>query len=84
MSSRYLKKHTHVSFSYKYRSAKNLQTIKRAKQASFTATAGKPVCTAGFVVRTEWSVEYRGHLWLNFTNRINDLLLHMDSSKLLS
>lgn len=51
----------------------------RVKQASFIATAGRAVCTAGFVVRTERNVESRGHLWLNFTNRINDLLSHMYS-----
>ena len=33
------------------------------------------VCIAW--VRAQRNVESRGHLWLNFTNRINDLSLHM-------
>lgn len=54
---------------------------KWAKQASFTAVAGRDVCTVGSVERTEWNVEW-GRFWLNFTNHMNDLWLHIGSKNL--
>jgi hypothetical protein len=55
----------------------NKDSSDQQRGQAFIATAGRAVCTAGFVVRAQRNVESRGHLWLNFTNRINDLSLHM-------